>query len=363
MTISPGRCAFGTRHILDEADGADRIDLGLARGERVHEPDDASGAGHVAFHILHAGGGLDRDAAGVEADALADEGDRLCLARALLPPSFAPLVPRQRMITMRLSRSEPWPTPSSAPMPSWCISLFIEHFHFDAELFELLGATGEFFGMEYIGRLVDERARDRHAFGFGIARLGFAPRRRRLVDRDRNLSRRRVLIVLFLRLIGIELVVAQPHAFDEFGRSEGRVFGSARQIEGDQGASAGAELAQCIAAETDVIDGLFDRLFGGGGSTLLADALLGRLALALCRLLGSRPGADHEQPIGRKTGWRDNVESGLLLAFEFGGAGRPLDQRLAFSADQLTGRGPEGEILSHEDHESLSGFRFSAAFC
>ena len=64
------------RHVLDEADGADRVDLGLARGERVHQADDAGRARHVAFHVLHAGGGLDRDAAGVEGHALADEGDR-----------------------------------------------------------------------------------------------------------------------------------------------------------------------------------------------------------------------------------------------------------------------------------------------
>ena len=74
LRIRPG-------HVLDEADGADRVDLGLARGERMHQADDAGGARHVALHVLHAGGGLDRNAAGIEDDALADEGDRLRLAR------------------------------------------------------------------------------------------------------------------------------------------------------------------------------------------------------------------------------------------------------------------------------------------
>ena len=66
-----------TGHVLDETDGADDVDLGLARGKRMHQPYDAGGAGHVALHVLHSGGCLDRDAAGIETDALADEGDRL----------------------------------------------------------------------------------------------------------------------------------------------------------------------------------------------------------------------------------------------------------------------------------------------
>ena len=75
--MSPGPLRLAVRHVLDEADGADRVDLGLARGERMHEADHAGGARHVALHVLHAGGRLDRDAAGIEAHALADEGDRL----------------------------------------------------------------------------------------------------------------------------------------------------------------------------------------------------------------------------------------------------------------------------------------------
>ena len=61
-----------------QADDADGIDLGLARGQRVHQAGDGGGAAHVALHVLHAGGRLDRDAAGVEHDALADEGNRPC---------------------------------------------------------------------------------------------------------------------------------------------------------------------------------------------------------------------------------------------------------------------------------------------
>ena len=48
----PLRLAVG--HVLDDPDRADRIDLGLARGERMHQADHAGRARHVALHVLHA---------------------------------------------------------------------------------------------------------------------------------------------------------------------------------------------------------------------------------------------------------------------------------------------------------------------
>ena len=68
------RLAVG--HVLDQADHADRVDARLARGERLHRADDGGRAAHVALHAHHAGAGLERQAAGIEAHALADEGDR-----------------------------------------------------------------------------------------------------------------------------------------------------------------------------------------------------------------------------------------------------------------------------------------------
>ena len=50
------RCADVAEY---DADGTDRVDLGLARGQRMHQADDAGGPGHVALHVLHAGGRLD----------------------------------------------------------------------------------------------------------------------------------------------------------------------------------------------------------------------------------------------------------------------------------------------------------------
>src|SRR6185312_17373758 len=62
-----------------------------ASGERGHEADHRSGAGHVPLHVLHAAGRLDADAAGVEGDALADEGEWLSLALLRVARGALPL--------------------------------------------------------------------------------------------------------------------------------------------------------------------------------------------------------------------------------------------------------------------------------
>src|SRR5205823_5069010 len=63
------------RHVLDQADNADRVDLGAPGAEETHQSDHHAGPGHVPFHIAHPGGGLDRVAAGVESDPLADKAE------------------------------------------------------------------------------------------------------------------------------------------------------------------------------------------------------------------------------------------------------------------------------------------------
>jgi hypothetical protein len=42
-------------HVLHDSDRADSIDFRLACRERMHEPDNAGCARHVALHVLHAG--------------------------------------------------------------------------------------------------------------------------------------------------------------------------------------------------------------------------------------------------------------------------------------------------------------------
>jgi hypothetical protein len=53
------------------------LTLALRPASGVHEARDRARAAHVPLHVLHARRRLDGDAAGVEAHALADEGDGL----------------------------------------------------------------------------------------------------------------------------------------------------------------------------------------------------------------------------------------------------------------------------------------------
>ena len=63
------------RHVLGGADHADHVQGQLEQRARAQHADHGRGARHVVLHLVHARGGLDRDAAGVERDALADEAD------------------------------------------------------------------------------------------------------------------------------------------------------------------------------------------------------------------------------------------------------------------------------------------------
>ncbi len=100
---------------------------------------------------------LDADAAGVEGDALADEGDRL--GSPALPAPF------QRITTMRGSLALPCATPSRAPKPSLRHLLRPQHLHFDAEVGELPAAFGEFGGVQHVRRLAHQVAGQEHAVG------------------------------------------------------------------------------------------------------------------------------------------------------------------------------------------------------
>ena len=150
MTTSPGRCARAARHVLDEPDDADGVDLGLALGERLHQPDNASRARHVALHVLHAGGGLERDAAGVEGDALADQRDRVAALRAGTAPLHYHDVAR-----LLAALPDGQQRTHAEPLQR----LRSEHFDLHAELCEFLGARRELGRAEHVRRFVDEIAR------------------------------------------------------------------------------------------------------------------------------------------------------------------------------------------------------------
>ena len=77
FTTSPGRWALPSGMFSTRAQTADDVGLRLAPGDQAHGAGDGAGAAHVPLHVFHAAGRLQRDAAGVEGDALADQRDRL----------------------------------------------------------------------------------------------------------------------------------------------------------------------------------------------------------------------------------------------------------------------------------------------
>ncbi len=54
VTTSPGRWAVAVGHVLDQAEDADRVHLGLAGGQGVHQAGHGARAAHVPLHVLHA---------------------------------------------------------------------------------------------------------------------------------------------------------------------------------------------------------------------------------------------------------------------------------------------------------------------
>ena len=177
-----GPLRIAVDHVLDATDDAERIDLGLARGEHVHQPGHRGGAAHVALHVLHAGGRLDRHAAGIEDHALADEGDRLVLRLAAVPLHDH----QARRASGALRDAE---QRAHAELLHF---LFGQHLDLDAERFEFPRASGELDRPQNVGRLVDEVARQRQ-------RRRRPPRHRRTPSSPRL---RRPVTIVTLTLAG-----------------------------------------------------------------------------------------------------------------------------------------------------------------
>lgn len=181
--------------------------------------------GHVALHVLHAGGGLDGNAAGVEDDTLANEGDRL----GVLVPGAAPAHDRKAAFARAaLAHAQ---KRAHAQLGHF---LRRQDFHFHAQLFKLGGLGGELDGAEHVGRFVDEIARQHDAAGDplgGLERL-LGGLRIGALDGDGNglflvLALLLVLagilrLVLVLGLVAVELVGTQHHAGGK-GRGEARL--------------------------------------------------------------------------------------------------------------------------------------------
>ena len=111
-TTSPGRVECGPGMFSTAGATARSGVPGREPGDRLDRGDDRRGAGLVHLHLFHPVGRLDRDAAGVEADALAD--DRQVATRGA---SVSPGSPERRTI-IRGGLSLPRPTARNMPIPS-----------------------------------------------------------------------------------------------------------------------------------------------------------------------------------------------------------------------------------------------------
>ena len=139
-------------------------------------------------------GGLDRDAAGVEGHALADERGRLAAVagrRSSAAPAAAPRAPSPgRRRAARPCRASPSPR--------------VEHLDLDSGALERCAdALDEAFGIDDVGGLGDQLAGQRHAFVDRRQRVGVALRRARAAADDDDLAERRLLLVLELGPVAV----------------------------------------------------------------------------------------------------------------------------------------------------------------
>ncbi|ELP46153.1 thiol-disulfide isomerase [Mycobacterium avium subsp. paratuberculosis S5] len=142
------------RHVLRHRHGGDHVDRQLKlRGQR-HGGDDGGGPAHVRGHVMHRGRRLDRDAAGVEGDALADQRHLFRLLGFLGQPRTAvdqPHQPRRARRTLADAQN-----PSVAALLQ---RLLVEHLHLEADgLTQSPCPLGEFVGKQVTGRGVDQIA-------------------------------------------------------------------------------------------------------------------------------------------------------------------------------------------------------------
>jgi hypothetical protein len=108
VTMSPGRCAFEPGMFSTSATTPTTFAFALRNAIAFIDAGDSGRAAHVALHFVHAGARLQRNAAGIERDALADKRERLRTLRTAIP------FDRDE----RPDAKSPCATPSSAPMPS-----------------------------------------------------------------------------------------------------------------------------------------------------------------------------------------------------------------------------------------------------
>ena len=211
-------------HVLDQADETDHVGLRLAAGDRGHGADDGGRAAHVALHVLHAGARFQRDAARVEGDALAYQGNR----GGLLVLGAHPFHHDEaRAANGALAHAEQRAHAELGHRGD------IEHFDLEAEFGQLLDAVGVAFRVEDVRRFADEVAGEFDAFGLGGERRVVGAGAGGAVGDDRDGGEGRFLFRLQRQAVLVESVAGETCA-------EGEVGGRAAIRRADDGERLGA---------------------------------------------------------------------------------------------------------------------------
>ena len=284
----------------------------------MHQPDHAGRAPHVALHVLHAGGALDGNATGIEANALADESDGLIALFAAVPAHDHGAAGLRGALRDTEQRAH----------AEFLHRLDVEHLDIDAEFLELAGATRELHRIQHVRWLVDELTRDDHAVDDMRCRRKGLSRGRDITDGNRNVGAQGVVLAVFLfGLVAVEPIGAKPNARRDRGRGIG-LHRAARQFRDDgDGFAGGVELACRHPAEFEIV--------------LFLD--IGRLA-----------DADDDQALRLDSLRRRNIESRGALALELVGGRRPLDG-IGGRPERLPRRRAKFQGVIAEHHENAAG--------
>ena len=209
VTISPGRCALPSGMFSTRPMAPTTLTFALRAASACIRPTTQAAPPMSPFMSSMLPRRLDRNAAGIEAHALADEGDRLLAALAAVPAHDHGAAGPRRALRDAEQRAH----------AEFGHRLDVENLDLDAELAQLAGAAREFLGVEHVRRLVDEFARDDDAIDDVRAGRESLPRGGHIADRERDVGAQGgILAVLLFGLVAVELVGAQPHARGDRGR-------------------------------------------------------------------------------------------------------------------------------------------------
>src|SRR5262249_18978994 len=207
---------------------SDGIHPRLASRKCIHEPDDAGGTRHIAFHVLHTGSGLDRNTSGIETDALTDKRNRRLPRSSAIPTHHddTALACRTLADAEKRIHTEFFHRPN------------VEDFDCNTKFFQYPCTAREFFWIKDVGRFVDQISGQNNAIGNRHARrIGFA-NRGNITDGEGDVSNSGwFFILLALGFVAIECVCAQACALRQVRRLLGphsatRQLGEDRPVSG-----------------------------------------------------------------------------------------------------------------------------------